>query len=241
MPLTHPAPHWSVGLARNAAVEVIGDIELFVRERRLMHPTSPFVAITGTNGKSTTTALIAHILRLAGRDVQLGGNFGTAILSLEPPRSGRVHVIECSSFQIDLAPIARPVGRRAAQPHRRTISTATAPWPTMPPSRSGWSQGVQPGGTAVVGVDDNWCQAIADRLERAGTNVVRLSVRRPLADGLYLDGHEIVLGARRRPPVLGRARRHRLAARRPQRPERRRGLRRRHRLGRRARRSRPRR
>ena len=62
VPLTHPAPHWSVGLARNAAVEVIGDIELFCRERRRVAPNSPFVAITGTNGKSTTTALIAHLL-----------------------------------------------------------------------------------------------------------------------------------------------------------------------------------
>jgi len=104
VPLTHPAPHWSVGLARAAAVEVIGDIELFCRERRAHAPDAPFVAVTGTNGKSTTTALIAHICAKAGFDTQLGGNIGTAILSLQPPRAGRVHVIECSSFQIDLAP-----------------------------------------------------------------------------------------------------------------------------------------
>ncbi len=62
VPLTHPVPHWSVGLARNAAVEVIGDIELFCRERKSIAPDAPFVAITGTNGKSTTTALIcAHL------------------------------------------------------------------------------------------------------------------------------------------------------------------------------------
>src|ERR1700754_3751492 len=60
VPLTHPAPHWTVGLARANAVEVIGDIELFCRERRAVAPHAPFVAITGTNGKSTTTALIAH-------------------------------------------------------------------------------------------------------------------------------------------------------------------------------------
>ena len=66
VPLTHPAPHWTVGLARNAAVEVIGDIELFCRERRRIAPDAPFVAITGTNGKSTTTALIAHLLGSAG-------------------------------------------------------------------------------------------------------------------------------------------------------------------------------
>src|SRR6185437_13450434 len=104
VPLTHPAPHWSVGLARAAAVPVIGDIELFCRERRRHAPEAPFVAITGTNGKSTTTALTAHLLAAAGHEVELGGNIGTAILSLEPPRAGRVHVIEVSSYQIDLAP-----------------------------------------------------------------------------------------------------------------------------------------
>jgi UDP-N-acetylmuramoylalanine--D-glutamate ligase len=66
------------------------------------------VAITGTNGKSTTTALIAHILRTAGRDVQMGGNIGTAILLLEPPARDRFHVIEMSSFQIDLTPSLAP-------------------------------------------------------------------------------------------------------------------------------------
>ncbi len=108
VPLTHPAPHWSVGRAHAAAVEVIGDIELFCRERRRQAPASPFVAITGTNGKSTTTALTAHLVRTAGHDVQVGGNIGTAILSLEPPREGRVHVIEISSYQVDLAPTLDP-------------------------------------------------------------------------------------------------------------------------------------
>jgi UDP-N-acetylmuramoylalanine--D-glutamate ligase len=104
VPLTHPEPHWSAKLAQAAGVEIIGDIELFCRERAKIAPTAPFVAITGTNGKSTTTALIAHILREAGRDVQMGGNIGTAILSLEPPAPDRFHVVEMSSFQIDLTP-----------------------------------------------------------------------------------------------------------------------------------------
>src|SRR5215470_11165125 len=107
-PLTHPVPHWSVLLARDAGVEVIGDIELFCRERRRNAPEAPFVAITGTNGKSTTTALIAHLMRVAGYDTQMGGNIGTAILSLEPPRRGRVHVVEMSSYQIDLTPSLDP-------------------------------------------------------------------------------------------------------------------------------------
>ena len=74
VPLTHPSPHWSVNLAHNAGAEIIGDVELFCRERRKVAPYSPFVAITGTNGKSTTTALIHHLLKSAGRDAQLGGN-----------------------------------------------------------------------------------------------------------------------------------------------------------------------
>ena len=85
VPLTHPEPHWVVLKARDAGIEIIGDIELFARERVAHCPDAPFIAITGTNGKSTTTALIAHILREAGHDVQMGGNIGRAILTLEPP------------------------------------------------------------------------------------------------------------------------------------------------------------
>ena len=108
VPLTHPKSHWTVELAREAGVEVIGDIELFCRERAATRPSAPFVAVTGTNGKSTTTALIAHLLRGAGRDVQMGGNIGVPILDLEPPAAERVHVVECSSYQIDLAPSLAP-------------------------------------------------------------------------------------------------------------------------------------
>src|SRR5215470_10993667 len=71
VPLTHPAPHWVVGLARSAAVEVIGDIELFCRERRRHAPDAPFIAVTGTNGKSTACALAAHLLSCGGHDTQL--------------------------------------------------------------------------------------------------------------------------------------------------------------------------
>src|SRR5208282_6425784 len=76
VPLTHPKPHWTVNLADAAGVPVVGDIELFARERGARAPDAPFVAITGTNGKSTTTALVAHLLKEAGRDVAMGGNIG---------------------------------------------------------------------------------------------------------------------------------------------------------------------
>jgi UDP-N-acetylmuramoylalanine--D-glutamate ligase len=108
VPLTHPAPHWVVMKARKAGVEIIGDVELFGRERAAKGPGCPFVAITGTNGKSTTTALTAHILKSAGMDVQMGGNIGTPILALEPFAPGRVYVIEMSSYQTDLTPTLKP-------------------------------------------------------------------------------------------------------------------------------------
>ncbi|TIT75144.1 MAG: UDP-N-acetylmuramoyl-L-alanine--D-glutamate ligase, partial [Mesorhizobium sp.] len=108
VPLTHPKPHWTVELARGAGVEVIGDIELFCRERTRRAPSSPFIAITGTNGKSTTTALTAHILKSAGRDTKMGGNIGRAIMTLDPPAPERHCVVECSSYQIDLAPSINP-------------------------------------------------------------------------------------------------------------------------------------
>ena len=192
VPLTHPVPHWSVGLARNAAVEVIGDIELFCRERKAIAPDAPFVAITGTNGKSTTTSLIAHILSSGGRDVGLGGNLGTPILALDPPSMSRVHVIECSSFQIDLSPSINPsvgVLLNLSPDHLDRHGT----FENYASVKARLIAGVQRDGTAIVGVDDNQSAAIADRAERAGTRVVRVSMRRPLSDGIFLEGERITL------------------------------------------------
>src|ERR1700761_5476265 len=190
-PLTHPAPHWSVLAAREAGVEVIGDVELFCRERRRHAPDAPFVAITGTNGKSTTTALIAHLMTVAGYDTQMGGNIGTAILSLEPPRKGRVHVIEMSSYQIDLTPSLDPsvgillnisedhIDRHGTLEHYAAVKERLV-------------AGVQPQGAAIVGVDDGWCRAIADRIEQSGQRVIRVSVKNPLADGIYVERETIL-------------------------------------------------
>jgi UDP-N-acetylmuramoylalanine--D-glutamate ligase len=194
VPLTHPAPHWSVGLARNAAVEVIGDIELYCRQRRAVAPDAPFIAITGTNGKSTTTALVAHLLVAAGYSAERGGNIGTAILSLEPPRRGHAHVIECSSYQIDLAPSLDPaVGilLNVSEDHLDRHGTLRA----YAAIKERLVAGVAPGGTPIVGVDDNWGQAAADRIERAGRAVVRVSVRRPLPDGLYVEAEQVMRAA----------------------------------------------
>jgi UDP-N-acetylmuramoylalanine--D-glutamate ligase len=195
VPLTHPEPHWTVELAQSAGVEIIGDIELFCRERAHRAPGSPFVAITGTNGKSTTTALIAHLVKSAGMDAQLGGNIGTAILSLQPPDNHvkplRVHVVECSSYQIDLAPSLDPsvgilinlsedhLDRHGTMEHYAEVKERLV-------------AGVPGTGTAIVGVDDNWCSAVADRLEKAGKRLVRISVKRKLAGGIYADGPRLI-------------------------------------------------
>ncbi len=160
VPLTHPSPHWSVHLARKAGVEVIGDIELFCRERRRLVPGAPFVAITGTNGKSTTTALTAHLAASAGLDAQLGGNIGTAILSLEPPAAGRVHVVECSSYQIDLAPSLDPsVGIliNLSEDHLDRHGTME----NYAAVKARLVAGVPNDGIAIIGVDDEWCRKIA--------------------------------------------------------------------------------
>lgn len=187
VPLTHPKPHWTVDLARAAEVEIIGDVELFVRERRAHAPDSPFIAITGTNGKSTTTALIAHILKSGGRDTQLGGNIGTAVMTLDPPKTGRFHVVECSSYQIDLAPTLDPTAgillnltpdhldRHGTMQHYAAVKERL----------------VAGSGTAIIGVDDSFSAMIADRVERAGTKVVRISRRDVVADGIYAEGSRI--------------------------------------------------
>jgi UDP-N-acetylmuramoylalanine--D-glutamate ligase len=87
--------------ARDAGVEIIGDIELFARARPELPP-HKVVGITGTNGKSTTTALVHHILKVAGVPTTMGGNIGLPILAQDPLPEGGVYVLELSSYQIDL-------------------------------------------------------------------------------------------------------------------------------------------
>jgi UDP-N-acetylmuramoylalanine--D-glutamate ligase len=87
--------------AREAGVEIIGDIELFARARPELPP-HKVVGITGTNGKSTTTALVHHILKTAGVPTAMGGNIGLPILAQDPLPEGGVYVLELSSYQIDL-------------------------------------------------------------------------------------------------------------------------------------------
>ncbi|MBY6129335.1 UDP-N-acetylmuramoyl-L-alanine--D-glutamate ligase [Qipengyuania aquimaris] len=94
---THPIkPH-----ADKFGVPVIGDVELFAQAREHLPP-HKVVGITGTNGKSTTTALVHHILKTAGVPTTMGGNIGLPILEQEPLPEGGIYVLELSSYQIDL-------------------------------------------------------------------------------------------------------------------------------------------
>src|SRR5262245_34662616 len=104
VPLTHPKPHWTVEKAKAAGVPIIGDTELFFLERRAHGNPGKVVVITGTNGKSTTTALTAHLLEQGGKRVATGGNIGKAVLDLPGFDPELTYVLEFSSFQIDLTP-----------------------------------------------------------------------------------------------------------------------------------------
>jgi UDP-N-acetylmuramoylalanine--D-glutamate ligase len=191
VPLTHPTPHWTVQLAHKAEVEIIGDIELFCRERAKSGAHCPLIAITGTNGKSTTTALTAHLVEAAGRDAQMGGNIGVPLLALAPFADNRVYVLEVSSYQIDLAPSLRAtvgVLLNVSEDHldrHGTMENYAALKTLLPAS-------IEQGGTAVIDVDDRWTRSGADRIERAGRKVVRVSVEAPLRDGYYAEGTHIL-------------------------------------------------
>ncbi len=113
IPHLYPAPHPAVRAAWAAGVPVDNDIGLFFRAfgnadwERFERPPR-VVAVTGSNGKSTTAALIHHILRRAGVPSQLGGNIGRGVLDLDPPGEGEVVVLELSSYQTELARALTP-------------------------------------------------------------------------------------------------------------------------------------
>lgn len=193
VPLTNPEPHWVVKLAQRHKVEIIGDIELFVRERnhflaenKLEDRDCPFIAITGTNGKSTTTALIAHLLKQAGLDVQMGGNIGTAILALEPFAQHRIYVIECSSFQIDLTPSINPtvgIVLNITPDHIDRHGTFAQYAKIKERLATGSS-------VALISIDDQSCAAIFERLKPTKP-AFPVSVQTIPNDGYYAVGTKL--------------------------------------------------
>ena len=186
VPLTHPEPHWTVARAKSARVPIMGDVELFCRERARWAPFCPFIAITGTNGKSTTTALIAHLLKADGRDVQLGGNIGTPVLALEEPHPASFYVLELSSFQIDLTPSLKP-----------TVGVLLNITPdhldrhgTMDLYSAVKERLVARAEQSCVGMDDEYCSAIAARIEK-NRYCYTFSVREDYANGYHLAGTKV--------------------------------------------------
>jgi UDP-N-acetylmuramoylalanine--D-glutamate ligase len=179
VPLTHPSPHWTVRRARDAGIEIIGDTEVFARE--LEGSGAEIVAITGTNGKSTTTALAGHVLRTAGRNAEIGGNIGTAAFLLAAPMPGRIYVLELSSYQIDLMPSLKPkVGALLNLSPDHLDRHGSMQGYAEVKARMFARQGR--GDTAIVSLDDAWCSAIAESL--SGPDVVAISVERVLDDGV---------------------------------------------------------
>ena len=187
VPLTHPEPHWTVRRAKAAGVEVVGDIELFARTVNAApeHRRPKVVAVTGTNGKSTTTALIGHVLAQAGKDVRVGGNIGVGVLGLEDMHGGAVYVLETSSYQLDLT---------------SSLKADVAVLLNLSPDhldRHGGMDGYVAakrrvllnqgkGDTAVIGVDDPWCQRICTEITAANRRTITaVSSGRAIGRGVY--------------------------------------------------------
>ncbi len=185
VPLTHPKPHWTVEKARHAGIEIIGDTEVFQRE--IEGTGAKIVAITGTNGKSTTAALIGHVLKAAGRDAEVGGNIGTAVFLMRPPAKDRIYVLELSSFQIELTPGLKPdagILTNITPDHldrHGTMENYAAVKARMFSSQ-------KPGQTALCGIDDEWSKTIAGSIP-TGPEMRRVSVLQTLDDGISaVDG-----------------------------------------------------
>jgi UDP-N-acetylmuramoylalanine--D-glutamate ligase len=191
VPLTHPKPHWTVEKAKQAGVEILGDIELFARTVNAApeHKRPKVVAITGTNGKSTTTALIGHVCAEAGRDVRIGGNIGLGVLGLEDMHGGAVYVLELSSYQLDLTSSLKAdvsvilnVSPDHLERHGDMEGYVAAK------RRILLNQGK--GDTAVIGVDDPWGQQICTEITAANRRtIVPVSANKAMGRGVYaLDG-----------------------------------------------------
>lgn len=191
VPLSHPRPHPVVGLANRLGAEILGDVELFARGR----PVAAVAAITGTNGKSTTTSLLAHILSASGRRVEAGANLGRPVLDFEVLGAGDVYVLELSSYQLDLTTGLRPnvaallnVSPDHLDRHGGMNGYIAAKRRLLDMAR--------PDADLVIGVDGEYSARIAQDMRAKGCRVVEVSVDRELADGIFVrDGHLFRAGA----------------------------------------------
>ncbi|HZB93210.1 MAG TPA: UDP-N-acetylmuramoyl-L-alanine--D-glutamate ligase, partial [Stellaceae bacterium] len=188
IPHRFPAPHPVAAEARAAGAEIIGDIELLARAR----PEATYVAVTGTNGKSTTTALIGHILKAAGRTVETGGNLGTPALALAPLGPGGIYVLELSSYQLELT---------------ESLASRVAVLLNITPDHLDRHDGMEgyiaakrrvfgvrrPAENAVIGIDDAPSRAIAEALAAAGVpRIIPISAETRAPGGVFVEGGRLI-------------------------------------------------
>jgi UDP-N-acetylmuramoylalanine--D-glutamate ligase len=181
IPHTHPSPHPAAAFARKRGKKLICDIELLAQAQR----ESFYIGVTGTNGKSTTTALVAHLLKLAGRRVAVGGNIGAPVLALEPAGAEGIYVLEMSSYQLELVhdlvfdvAVLLNVSPDHLDRHGGMTGYVAA--------KARIFAGDKKQQTAVIGVDDEICRALhADLVRRAKHKVIAISSGSRLARGVF--------------------------------------------------------
>jgi UDP-N-acetylmuramoylalanine--D-glutamate ligase len=191
IPHSFPTPHPLTARARAAGVPIICDIELLLRANT--ETNARMVGITGTNGKSTVTALIGHILETAGVSCAVGGNLGPAALGLTPQGAKGGYVLELSSYQIerigtagfDIAVLVN------ISPDHLDRHGGMDGYVAAKEHLFGLMRGT--GSVAVIGADDAHCRAIADRLRaKGGFKVVPVSAQGPLTGGVYVNDGRVI-------------------------------------------------
>lgn len=185
IPLHHPTPHGVAERARAAGVEIICDIELLARSQ----PHATLLGVTGTNGKSTTTALIGHLLATSGSPVEIGGNLGVPALELEPLGDGGTYALEVSSYQLDL--LGSTVFDIAVllnlSPDHLDRHGGMAGYIA---AKTAIFRGQTTSQNAIIGIDDEPGRTIYNELTaRNVQNVIPISGHRAIPGGVYVcDG-----------------------------------------------------
>jgi len=187
VPLTHPEPHALVKKAMAAGVPIFGDTDVFEAARDGL-PSHDLIAITGTNGKSTTSALIDHMVQCCGKPSSLGGNIGTGILSLAPLEQGGVYVFELSSYQLDLT--------HALKPSIAILMNISPDHLDRHGGMDGYTAAkahlfdlLADDGVAIISVDDPHSRRIADKTHQ---RKILMSVEQRLDDGVSLQGDTLL-------------------------------------------------
>lgn len=184
IPLTHPQPHPAVLQAQKAHCPVVCDIELF----HLAYPKIKTIGITGTNGKSTTTALVGHILKTAGVESAVGGNIGEASLSLPQLSVKGVYIFELSSYQLDLCPTFAP-----------DIAALVNLSPDHLDRHGGMGGYIaakkkifRGTGTAIIGLDDDWSRQVYGDIANTARRDIPVSVEKPLSEGICVTADGVL-------------------------------------------------